>query len=159
MLRSALAAAVLTIGTWLAAMPSAALAQGLVPCAQERGFCRVPYPTRVIYGVPGRSTALDVKGRGVRCSNDVFGDPAPGASKRCAYVVRGYGGPDDEDDAPRWRTCARENGFCDFQGRKRVRYGARGRFVEGTFRDGVDCDNETFGDPAYGVRKACQVLD
>jgi hypothetical protein len=155
MLRSAIAVAGLATSIWLGAMPSAALAQSLVPCAQERGFCRVPYPTRVIYGVPGRSTALFVRGRGVPCSNRVFGDPAPGVFKRCAYVARDYGAP----DALAWRTCAREGGFCAFEGRRRVRYGARGRFVAGVFRDGVRCDNRTFGDPAYGVRKSCQVLD
>jgi hypothetical protein len=136
-------------------------AQGLVPCAPEGGYCRVPYPTRVIYGVPGRTTSIEVRGRGVPCTNEVFGDPARNVPKRCAYVARGGGiGEEDEvETAPRWRTCARENGYCDFQGRRRVRYGAVGRFVEGTYRDGVDCDNDTFGDPAPGVPKVCQVLE
>ncbi len=91
MLRSVLAATVLTIGASVWAVP-AAQAQGLVPCAPEHGFCRVPYPTRVIYGVPGRNTEMFVRGRGVPCSNEVFGDPAPGFVKRCAYVERRYGG-------------------------------------------------------------------
>jgi len=89
MLRSVSAAALLVIGSSLGAD---AQAQELVPCAREHGFCRVPYPTRVIYGVPGRSTSIFVRGRGVPCSNDVFGDPAPGITKRCAFVERGSGG-------------------------------------------------------------------
>lgn len=186
MLRSLIAAS-LVIGASLAAMPEAA-AQGLVPCAQENGFCRVPYPTRVIYGIPGRTTARDVSGRGIPCSNSAFGDPAPGIPKQCAYVARGYGrggddwgpgrpdrydGPGRGFDGPRrgpygpgrgdgmaaWQFCAREGGFCDFRGPRRVRYGAAGRFAERVSRDGVPCNNRAFGDPAPGVPKTCQVLD
>jgi hypothetical protein len=182
MLRSFLAAS-LVIGASLAVMPDA-MAQGLVPCAPENGFCRVPYPTRVIYGVPGRSAAREVAGRGIPCSNNVFGDPAPGIPKRCAYVARGYGrgddgwrGRDEEPgwgyDGPRrgpygpgqgdgmaaWQRCAREGGFCDFRGTRRVRYGAAGRFAERVSRDGTPCNNGVFGDPAPGIPKSCQVLD
>ncbi|WP_210486837.1 hypothetical protein [Microvirga antarctica] len=187
MFRLALAIVALTLGTSLVGAPPAN-AQGLVPCAPENGFCRVPYPTRVIYGVPGRDAARDVGERGIPCNNQVFGDPAPGIPKRCAYIARGYGGfedaprPHHRPDGPRhgrptgddewsdaerprpderwgWRTCARENDFCEFRGRMRVRYGAAGRFAEGVFRDGVPCDNATFGDSAPGIRKFCQVRD
>src|SRR5690606_37180220 len=153
----------------------AALAQDLVFCAQEHGYCRLPYPTRVIYGIPGRGTAVDVRGRGVRCDNAIFGDPAPGIPKRCAYVARRVPSRGWED--PRqwgrgdwrregrggwpigreaiWRTCASENGVCTFRGHKRVRYGAGRTFAEGVFRNGVRCNNSTFGDPVPGVRKTC----
>ena len=30
---------------------------------------------------------------------------------------------------------------------------------EGTFRNGVSCDNETFGDPVQGSVKSCQVFE
>ena len=63
MLRSVITVASLAVGTLLFGT-SATLAQGLVPCAPEHGFCRVPYPTRVIYGVPGRSAERDVRGGG-----------------------------------------------------------------------------------------------
>jgi len=89
MFRAIMAMAVLTTGVVLASA-SGAQAQSLVPCAREREFCRVPYPTRVIYGVPGRSAEIFVRERGVPCSNRVFGDPAPGIPKRCAYVARRY---------------------------------------------------------------------
>ena len=201
MLRSILAA-MFAMGASIVAVPTA-VAQGLVPCARENGFCQVPYPTRVIYGALGRSSAREVGGRGIPCNNEVFGDPAPGTPKRCAYVARGYGrggdgwpgdgpnrgfdGPGRDFDGPRrgfdgpgrrfdgprddfggrgrrddmigWQICARENDFCDFQGFKRVRYGARGRFVERMSRDGIPCDNRSFGDPVPGVPKSCQVLD
>jgi len=89
MFRTIMAMAVLTTGVFLGS-PSGVQAQGLVPCAREHEFCRVPYSTRVIYGVPGQSTEVFVRGGGVPCSNRVFGDPAPGIPKRCAYVARGY---------------------------------------------------------------------
>jgi len=159
MVRSVLMATALCIGVSVSAMSDAYAQAGLVPCAEENGFCRVPYPTRVFYGIPGRNAVLDVSGRGIPCSNEVFGDPAPGVRKQCAYLARGVGGPDYQDDGPGWRTCAWENEFCNFRGSKRVRYGGEGRFVEGIYRGGVDCSNGTFGDPAPRVRKFCQVLD
>ncbi|WP_114945680.1 hypothetical protein [Microvirga calopogonii] len=96
MLRAVLATAVIATGAFLGA-PTGAQAQGLVPCSREGGFCRVPYPTRVIYGVPGRSAEIFVGRGGISCSNSIFGDPAPGTPKRCAYVARRY----DRDE--RWR--------------------------------------------------------
>lgn len=87
-------AAALAVGTSFAALPTAH-AQGLVRCADEDDFCHVPYPTLVIYGARGHRTAIFVSGRGVPCSNEVFGDPAPGKDKRCAFVARGYGGLSD----------------------------------------------------------------
>jgi hypothetical protein len=191
MLRSVVAA-MFAMGVSFLAMP-AAVAQDFVPCAPEGGFCRVPYPTRVIYGAGGRSTAREVGGGGIPCSNEVFGDPAPGRPKRCSYIARGYGrggdgwdrpgrgpdgpgrwdgpgrgydGPRDDfrrrdrgDDMFGWQPCARENGYCNFRGVKRVRYGARGRYVERMSRDGIPCDNRSFGDPAPGEPKNCQVLN
>lgn len=170
-MRTPIIALALAAAGWMA--PGPARAQQLVPCAVEGGFCRVPYPTRVIYGAPGRGgTSIDVNGRGIACNNQVFGDPAYGVRKRCAYVAldggepRGWDGRDERrggferERVGGWRLCARESGYCDFDGVRRVRYGAQGRFVEGRFRDGVSCDNATFGrDPAFGIRKACEVLN
>jgi hypothetical protein len=111
MIRSIVTAA-LVIGGSVGAVP-VALAQGnFVPCAEENGYCRVPYPTRVFYGVPGRLVALDVDQRGTQCSNDVFGDPAPGSHKTCVYVARGGGGvelrPRGPDRSPVRRDELRE---------------------------------------------------
>jgi hypothetical protein len=159
MVRSALMATVLSVGVSVSAMSGAYAQPHLVPCAEENGFCRVPYPTRVFYGVPGRQTALDVSERGIPCSNEFFGDPAPGVPKYCAYLARGVDDSYSDDGVRGWRICARENEFCNFRGRKRVRYGADGRFVEGIYQNGVGCDNQIFGDPAPGVRKFCQILD
>jgi hypothetical protein len=98
MLRAVLATAVLTTGMMLGA-GSSAQAQNLRACAPEGGFCRVPYPTRVIYGIQGRGTTVFVNGGGIPCNNRAFGDPAPGARKACVYVAqRGDGRGRFEDD-------------------------------------------------------------
>ncbi|EIM28333.1 hypothetical protein [Microvirga lotononidis] len=89
MLRAVLATALIATGVAFGASADAQ-AQGLVPCSREGGYCRVPYPTRVIYGVPGRRAEVFVRGGGIACSNSIFGDPAPGTPKRCAYVARRY---------------------------------------------------------------------
>ncbi|WP_286201726.1 hypothetical protein [Ochrobactrum sp. SFR4] len=162
-----------------------ASAQEVRQCASEGGVCRIPYPTEVIYGNGRRATSRFINQPQVRCSNSVFGDPARGRAKSCSYVVRddgrdrgGYGrdrdgyGRDrdrdrdgrggygrDRDDDREWQRCAREGQYCDFSGRKRVRYGTQDRFVERIFRGGVNCDNRTFGDPDRGSAKSCYVLD
>jgi len=144
----------------------AALAQprgDWVLCADEGGFCRIPYPTVVRYGARGGFTEQRTD-TGVRCSNDVFGDPNYGVRKSCFYLARrgggnGWGGPPPPPvgHGP-WRTCAREHEFCAFQGRAQVRYGVDGRWVTATVVDGIQCDNQTFGqDPAYGIYKVCQM--
>ncbi|PWK72679.1 hypothetical protein C8K44_105120 [Aminobacter sp. AP02] len=143
--------------------PSPASAQRLIRCASEGGTCRLPFPAEVVYGAQGMTTSRFIDGPAVRCSNRVFGDPAPGLRKECYVVQRGRGGYDDgeygEPRRKRWVVCANENQFCDFYGRKRVRYGTIGQYEEGVFRDGVDCDNDTFGDPVPGTRKRCYVQD
>lgn len=56
-------------------------------CASEDGECRVPYRTRVRFGVHGRYNSKEVH-RSIACSNREFGDPANGERKRCEYEVR-----------------------------------------------------------------------
>jgi len=146
------------IASLYAIAPVPAEAAQLERCAGENETCRIPYPTEVIYGADGRGTSQFIDRPNVRCSNQVFGDPAPGRRKSCSFVVRERF-EDRRDDRGRgeWQRCANENGYCDFYGRKVVRYGAKGRFVERVFRNGAPCDNRTFGDPARGKGKACYI--
>lgn len=74
-----------------------AAAQRLQYCATESGYCEVPYPTTVVYGVPGAQTSRRAGPDGIPCNNRVFGDPAPGAKKACWFVRRGYDGYDGYD--------------------------------------------------------------
>ncbi|WP_348629163.1 hypothetical protein [Mesorhizobium sp. WSM3859] len=152
-----------------ALFPATASAQQLRRCANEGGVCRLPYPTEVVYGARGRMTSRFFDRPVVRCSNRVFGDPAPGREKACYFVARGrggYGGDNnygDDDygqrpDRGEWVACAKEGEFCDFRGRAVVRYGARGRYAQDVFRNGVNCSNDSFGDdPAPGAHKNCYV--
>ena len=56
---------------------------------------------------------------------------------------------------PRGIFCAREGGFCRFEGPAVVRYGAGGRFTSRRAFDGIPCTNSVFGDPYPGADKAC----
>lgn len=55
-------------------------------------------------------------------------------------------------------VCAQEGGFCSFDGTREVKYGADGRYVVKALDGGTPCTNDVFGDPAWGIRKACAVL-
>ena len=56
--------------------------------------------------------------------------------------------------------CTDENGFCSFIGTKTVTYGVLGvATVEAIFKDGVDCNNQVFGDPIHGTVKKCYYTD
>jgi hypothetical protein len=55
-----------------------------------------------------------------------------------------------------WTFCANENQRCSFTGTREVRYGTNGTFTAPRqFRDGVDCNNNVFGDPVVGFGKHC----
>ena len=56
-----------------------------------------------------------------------------------------------------WTFCAAENGACIFTGGQTVRYGAGDRFTSKVFDWAASCSNATFGDPAPGVAKHCEV--
>jgi len=54
--------------------------------------------------------------------------------------------------------CAREGQRCNFGGTKDVAYGANGQFYyRYMVSGGIDCNNNVFGDPIYGVTKACYI--
>jgi alpha-L-rhamnosidase len=54
--------------------------------------------------------------------------------------------------------CAPENGVCAFTGTVTVAYGAGTSFTEKSLTAGTPCDNAVFGDPDYGVVKACFLI-
>lgn len=58
-----------------------------------------------------------------------------------------------------WTFCANENATCTFSGTKQVRYGANGSYVYKNFTGSVACNNQHFGDPAYGILKSCYYGD
>ena len=55
-----------------------------------------------------------------------------------------------------YTSCANEGQRCAFTGTYEVIYGANGTFaLKAGLVNGVDCNNETFGDPVVGVAKSC----
>src|SRR5205807_166464 len=66
--------------------------------------------------------------------------------------------PSNPTPRPGWSFCAWENTQCAFSGSLEVSFGANGSFTSPrTFTGGVACNTATFGDPALGVRKWCEV--
>ncbi|WP_375462857.1 hypothetical protein [uncultured Methylobacterium sp.] len=60
-----------------------------IPCAQDGGICRMPHPTNVYYGVPGKTNGRPFpQGGSIPCNAQTFGDPAPGQRKSCWYAPR-----------------------------------------------------------------------
>lgn len=151
---AAVIAAFFTVG----AAPASAQAGGhWVECAQEGGFCRLPYPATVRFGAGGRFAERHAD-HGIPCNNSVFGDPAYGLQKRCFFFAH------EADAGPvarpaHWVPCASEGQFCNLPHPTRVRYGASGRYSERRVdAGGIECSNRVFGDPIPGIVKACSFL-
>lgn len=53
--------------------------------------------------------------------------------------------------------CANERETCVFSGTRDIAYGADGKFNHQTASNSINCNNETFGDPIRGTRKACYI--
>lgn len=56
-----------------------------VKCADEGGYCDLPYYATVRYGLNGSYNTLQ-RGGGVPCNNETFGDPLVGTVKECSYL-------------------------------------------------------------------------
>ena len=55
-----------------------------------------------------------------------------------------------------YKPCAVEGQKCSFSGAANVVYGAGTTWTSPrSFTNGVSCSNATFGDPLWGVQKAC----
>jgi hypothetical protein len=69
-------------------------------------------------------------------------------------------GSQDSGPGSGYSRCAAEGERCNFGGMKDVAYGASGRWAfRGFVTGGIDCNNNVFGDPLPGVRKACWIKD
>jgi len=68
--------------------------------------------------------------------------------------------PPGPPSPPGYTFCAWEGQRCSFSGRGDVAYGALDSyFVRPGVSGGIDCNNRVFGDPIFGVYKACFVRD
>lgn len=129
-------------------------------CAVEDGICNVPGTNEVRYGLNGTYATRVVTGS-VACTNQVFGDPLPGADKVCEYATIEPGGeppppPPPPPPGDTWTKCANEGGVCVFSGTTQVRYGLNGTYAIRTASDSIGCNNQVFGDPLPGIVKICE---
>jgi parallel beta-helix repeat protein len=123
-------------------------------CAYEGGTCNFSGTQQVRYGANG-AYVYKTLSNGTSCTNSVFGDPAPGATKRCDYGAATTTTTTTTTSTSSWTFCAYEGGTCAFSGTQQVRYGANGSYVYKTFTGGTACTNAVFGDPAPGAAKRC----
>ena len=113
-------------------------------CVKENGVCAFTGTKEVRYGANGFYVSK-VLTNGTACTNKVFGDPIIGTVKQC------------DTRELSWTSCAIEGGFCAFAGTTEVRYGANGSYYYKALTGGTPCTNAVFGDPAYKVRKQCEI--
>lgn len=118
-------------------------------CAQEGGSCSFSGTLQIRYGTANAYYTKTATGS-IGCSNAVFGDPAPGVVKSCSY-----GGTTVTPPVVTWTECATENGTCTVSGTREVRYGADGSYASKIVTGLIQCTNAIFGDPKFGVAKAC----
>jgi alpha-L-rhamnosidase len=122
---------------------------GFTKCAAENGTCAVTGTEEVAFGANGIYTYA-AESASVACSGTVFGDPDYGVVKAC------YTGP--VTAGPSGTTyCGPENGLCSFYGAETVYFGAGSDWTSKTISGGTPCTDGVFGDPDYGVVKACYV--
>ena len=118
-------------------------------CAGENGTCSFSGTQQVRYGSGNFYSARTATGS-IACNNATFGDPNFGVAKTCDYRSTVGNG---SFDLTGWTQCAGENGTCSASGQ--VIFGANGWFSQRSSSGSIACNNATFGDPAYGVSKAC----
>lgn len=133
-------------------------------CAAEGEICRFQGRSEVRFGQGDRFITRSAYGS-VRCDVRDFGDPAVGVTKFCevrsSAAMNGgnstrpdWNGWGQQGD---WRYCAAEGGSCRVDGRAQVRFGDGQRFSTRSVEGDVSCNVDTFGDPAVGVLKHCEM--
>lgn len=132
-------------------------------CAAEGEFCRFKGAAEVRFGQGNKFVTRSAYG-GVRCDVADFGDPAYGVTKFCEIHRSGHHNDGNEgswggsgSSGSDWRYCAAENGRCSVRTSAQVRFGDGRNWKTRTVKGDVSCDIRTFGDPAYGVVKHCEV--
>jgi len=145
-----------TTSTTTAPAPTTTTTTTWTDCAGENGVCSFSGTRQVRYGANG-SYAYKSATDSIGCNNATFGDPIYGTVKSCSYATTSSTSTTTTTTtAPTtWTRCAAENGTCSFSGTHQVRYGANNVYSYKSATGAIACDNATFGDPIYGVVKAC----
>jgi len=123
---------------------------GFTECAAENGTCAVSGTEQVAFGANGIDTYAAESGS-VPCTDAEFGDPDYGVAKAC-YTGPVTAGPSGVSGAA---YCGPENSLCSFYGTETVYFGAGSDWTSKTISGGTPCTDAVFGDPDYGVVKAC----
>ena len=126
---------------------------GYTLCAAENGTCAVTGTQSIAYGANGIYTYKTVSGS-TACSDTAISDPDYGVVKSC-YVGAVTNGPSGVSAT----YCGPENGLCSFSGTKTVYFGAGSSWTSKSINGGTPCTNTVFGDPDFGVVKACFVVN
>ena len=122
---------------------------GFTKCAAENGTCSVTGTEEVAFGANG-IYAYVTESASVACNDAAFGDPDYGVVKSC-YTGPVTAGPSGT------AYCGPENGLCSFYGTETVYFGAGSDWTSKSVSGGTPCTDAVFGDPDYGVVKACYV--
>lgn len=122
-----------------------------VACGGEGATCALPAGTTatVWFGATGHWALQGAVTGSIGCNTAVFGDPDVGVVKSCSYVL---------SPPAAVVQCAVENQTCTLPAGKTatVWYGADTHWTAHASVSGsVACSNAVFGDPDYGVGKAC----
>ena len=141
-------------------------ARGWSFCAAEGETCRFKGMAEVRFGQGDKFVTRTAYGS-VRCDVADFGDPVYGATKFCEVrragnqdfenSTQGSWGGSGSSSSSGWRYCAAEGSTCRVQGSGQVRFGDGRNFKTRTMKGDVQCNTDTFGDPAYGRVKHCEV--
>lgn len=109
-------------------------------CSREGGTCSFKGARIVKYGANGKFS-YRMATNSIGCNNRKFGDPIVGTGKACEYY----------NSDLIWNECSQENGHCNFEGTRVIRYGAIGRYHYNIGTNTKDCNNRVFGDPMIGI--------
>lgn len=141
---------------YMAAEPEA---ETYTRCASEGQDCNTQdVPRRIRYGAGGKWFYRIGSGK-IPCNNDRFPDVAYGMGKSCEVSTRPF---KLGQGAGEFRDCGTEGTDCpagDGSDPVLIRYGVGAEWIYSLGTTGkVKCSNDTFGDPAHGQTKFCQVV-
>lgn len=136
-------------------------------CAKEYGSCAFSGSAQVRYGTADKYVSKTLTGP-VSCTNEVFGDPAPGYGKSCELGTAVVSKPPVTTPGTTpgtvpgttpssWTVCANEGGSCNVSAGTQVRYGSGDKYVVKIVGGPFACTNEVFGDPAPNYGKSCSI--
>jgi hypothetical protein len=128
--------------------------------ASEGGSFTLSASGKVYYGTGTTFINKDFVAGTYRCTNETFGfDPVAGKTKYC-YLDRNTLGTTPPPPPPpiEWVKIADENSTFSLLNSSTIRYGANSSWIDRILNAGTQfCNNNTFGDPVFGVTKACYI--